>query len=349
MSKLYMINDTHLGVRRQSGTTPESRAALSEFMYQQFSQLLALTQGNDLMILGDLFDCYQVSKKDEIRVYQLLSQWQRDNPQQRLILVAGNHDLSRNSKDISSFENLCTYLTHQSHHGTQMVMGEIGYLPEYHTAIVPHLPNQALFDDAIESLFQLPDLAYVCFHCNYDNHFAQQSDHSLNLSAEVAQRFAQQHTHLIFAHEHQQRDFSHVHIIGNQIPSSIADCLGNTSKRLAYLENNELYYQTVLTLSELYSEHDWQNDALPHTPFIRLTGTAEYEQAVEVIQRIAHIRKQSSAWVVSNAVQIGTLASETHLPSLESLDVQHMVAQALPPALTQRFQEVVQFSELKSS
>lgn len=133
-----------------------------------------------------------------------------------------------------------------------MVMGEMSYLPEYHTAIVCHLPNQALFDDAIESLFPLPDLAYVCLHCNYDNHFAQQSDHSLNLSAEVAQRFAQQHTHLIFAHEHQQRDFSHVHIIGNQIPSSIADCLGNTSKRLWKITLSSLFQLNFSMIDNIF-------------------------------------------------------------------------------------------------
>ena len=349
MNKLYIINDTHLGVRRQSGTTPESREALSEFMYQQFSQLLNLTHGNNLMILGDLFDSYQVSKKDEIRVYQLLTQWQYHNPQQQLILVAGNHDLSRNSKDISSFENLCTYLTHQQHQGTQVIMRKTHYLPEYRTAIIPHLPNQTLFNEAIQALLLLSDLAYVCLHCNYDNHFAQENDHSLNLSAQVAQQFVQRNIHLIFAHEHQPRDLNHIHIIGNQIPSSINDCLGNSYKRLAYLEKQQLHYQTVLNISEIYREQDWQSDAIPHTPFIRITGTAEYEQAAEVVQYIAQVRKQSPAWIISNAVQIGTLANQNNHLSLESLDVQQMVTQALPNALVQRFQEVVQSSQIKSS
>ena len=343
MSKLYIINDTHLGVRRQSGTTPESREALTEFMYQQFSQLLTLANGNDLVVLGDLFDSYQVSKKDEIRVYQLFSLWQQNNPHQRLILVAGNHDLSRNSKDISSFENLCTYLSHNAHAGTQMVLGSPLYLADYQLAIVPHLPNQTLFDEALDALQQHTALQYVLLHCNYDNHFAQQSDHSLNLSAETAQSFAQRHVQLIFAHEHQQRDLQHIHIIGNQIPSSIADCLGNSNKRLAYLDQQQLHYQTIMHIHDVYVEHDWQNDTVPDALFIRITGNAEYEQAAEVVQAVATIRRQSAAFIVANAVKVGALNTDTDAPAeLASLDVAKLVQQELPEVLAARFQQVMQ-------
>ena len=340
MNKLTIINDLHLGVKRQAGTTMESREALEKWTLSQFMKLL-LHIDTDLCILGDLFDGYSVSKRVEIQTYLLLRQWLAAHPRQNLYLVAGNHDLSRDSRNLSSFENLCEYLSHHSQQVTR-VIGRTAVIAQG-VAAVSHMPNQTLFDEQIEALLQRDDLNFVLLHCNYDNHFAAQADHSLNISADTAERFAAKGVQLVFAHEHQQRDLHNVHVIGNQFPTSIADCLGNDSKHFAVIEGDELHYENYLDISKVYAELDWQSDDVPDRAFIRVSGTAAFGQAAEVIQRLTEMRQQSDAFVITNAVRIEDLQTETQDVSLETCDVVRMVGEELPEGLRQRFKEVAEF------
>ena len=342
--KTFIINDLHLGVRRQSGTTNASREALTDWMYGEFELLLAAADGHNLLILGDLFDGHQVSKRDEHRVFRLLCDWAQRDSLNELTLVAGNHDLSRDSQDISSFENLCAYLKEVGA-VTDSVIQESSCLsdgPE--VVIIPHMPNQALFDAELERWLKFDGLKYLLLHCNFDNHFAKESDHSLNVSAEVAEQFATKGVQLIFAHEHQQRDLGNVHVIGNQIPSSIADCKGNSSKRFAVLSDEGLAYQDFLRIEDVYAEVDWRSDTVPNKRFIRVTGSANYDEAAAVVQRIADIRQQSTAFVVANAIRVGALETTFDTAEdLKSFDVRQMVQDELPAALAERFAEVVEY------
>lgn len=340
MNKLTIINDLHLGVKRQAGTTAASREALENWTLNMFGHLLGGIR-TDLCILGDLFDGYNVSKRVEIQTYLLLSQWLATRPQQRLYLVAGNHDLSRDSRNLSSFENLCEYLSHHSQQVTR-VIGRTAVIAQG-VAAVSHMPNQTLFDEQIEALLQRDDLKFVLLHCNYDNRFAAQADHSLNISADTAERFSAKGVQLVFAHEHQQRDLRNVHVIGNQFPTSIADCLGNDGKRFAVIEGDELHYENYLDIGEVYAEPDWQSDDVPDKAFIRVSGAAAFGQAAEVIQRLTEMRQESSAFVITNAVEIEDLQTETQDISLETCDVVRMVGEELPEGLRQRFKEVAEF------
>lgn len=342
MNKLTIINDLHLGVKRQAGTTMESREALEKWTLSQFAKLL-LHIDTDLCILGDLFDGYNVSKRVEIQTFVLLKQWLDVHPERKLFMVAGNHDLSRDSRNLSSFENLCRYLSHDCEQVTQ-VIGCTALIAQG-VAAVSHMPNQTLFDEQIEALLQRDDLNFVLLHCNYDNHFAAQADHSLNISADTAEKFAAKGVQLVFAHEHQQRDLHNVHVIGNQFPTSIADCLGNDSKRFAVVDGDELVYVKWLDISEVYTETDWQSDDMPTTPFIRVSGTAAFEQAAEVVQRLADLRQTSDAFVITNAVKIEDLQTQSQDVSLETHDVVRLVEDELPESLRERFKEVVGFKK----
>ena len=53
MTKLTIINDTHLGVTRTSGTMKESAIQLQVWMLRQFDELLDQSRGSDLLINGD--------------------------------------------------------------------------------------------------------------------------------------------------------------------------------------------------------------------------------------------------------------------------------------------------------
>ena len=345
MTKLTIINDTHLGVTRTAGTTKESQERLTRAMLFDFNDLLESAEGTDLLINGDLFDRFDVDKQVEFLVFGMLLKWLRENADNQLILAAGNHDLSKDSPRRSSFTNLCKYLS-IARNGDERLAGlafvDSG-LYEFETfAVIPHMPNQELFEAELDKALQLP-IHTLFLHCNFDNHFAAQTDHSLNLSAERAQQFAEKGVQLVLGHEHHGRHLGNVRIIGNQIPSSIADCLDpNKVKQYAVLEGRELTLHDFMPVEDVFAEVDWQTDTLPDKQFIRVTGEATYEQASEVVQRIAEWRKSSDAFVITNAVKVGTLDTQTALPDVQSasFDVWKMLLEKLPENLREFAEEV---------
>lgn len=341
---IMIINDTHLGVKRQTGTTQYSRQLLQEYMFALFDQLLTETKGRDLLILGDLFDGFNVAKSVEIKVFAMLKQWADNNQGNTLYLVAGNHDLSTDSANISSFENLCVYLREVLKDRVVEIRG--GYYRNGSTAVVPHMPNQKLFDAELDELLASDGIEYVLLHCNYDNHFAKEADHSLNVSAERAAEFAAKGIQLVFAHEHKPRDVGNCRIIGNQIPSSIADCLDNDIKRYATLGEDGLTYHTFGLVNDIYREIDWKDvHRSIYKPFVRVTGTAEFHEAAEVLEVLSEARKlHPSAYVIGNAVKVGNVSFESDTPDvLESIDIYKMVTDGVPRELSDRLDEVMNY------
>lgn len=56
---MIILNDLHISVNRVSGTTPQSREDLRNYVFAEFDRLLDTTDNdNDLVILGDLFDSF---------------------------------------------------------------------------------------------------------------------------------------------------------------------------------------------------------------------------------------------------------------------------------------------------
>lgn len=343
MSKLFIINDLHLGVTRSAGTTRESAAALSQWMLDQFQRLLDLAEGCDLLINGDLFDKCEVSREVEFQVFKMLGDWM-DNTCGCLILSAGNHDENLADHLPSSFRNLCKYMEAFRPYRVDAVVGHMLYV-FHHSVVVPHMPNQTLFDKELEKVLNDSRQTRTCFvHCNYDNFFAVQADHSLNISPETAAKFKERGIQLVFAHEHNARDLGNVKIIGNQIPSSIADCLDpNPAKQYATLDQNgKLETHDFIRVSDVYGEVDWRVDALPDKQFIRVVGEAEYEEAAAVVQKIAEWRRSSDAFVISNAVKVGTLSTEIGTADVqaEGFDVWQELLKHLPENLREFALEV---------
>lgn len=341
---ILIINDTHLGVKRQTGTTQYSRQLLQEYMFDLFAELLNATEGRDLLILGDLFDSFNVAKAVEIKVFSMLKQWADGNPDNTLYLVAGNHDLSTDSANISSFENLCVYLREVVEDRVVEIRG--GYYRNGSVAVVPHMPNQELFDAELDELLASDGIRYVLLHCNYDNHFAKEADHSLNVSAERAAEFAAKGIQLVFAHEHKPRDVGNCRIIGNQIPSSIADCLDNDIKRYATLDDNGLSYHTFSFVNHFYREIDWRDvHRSTYKLFMRVTGTAEFHEAAEVLEALSEIRKlHPGAYVIGNAVKVGNVSFESDTSDvLEGINIYKMVTDGVPKELSARLEEVTSY------
>lgn len=345
---MYIINDTHLGVTRQAGTTPVSQAALTEYVHERFLGLLPNSDLATLVINGDLFDGFTVDPKEVLWAYQVLADWlDAGDGAQTLHLVAGNHDWSPKADRLSSFHMLAELLCHRYpdwrvkvHDHTQgyaRIAGEVW--------AIPHMPNQDQFDIELKKALAGADGKYLLLHANYNNNFAAESDHSLNVSEDQAKELIAAGWHLIFAHEHQQREpMTGVTVIGNQFPTSVADCLRNGTKRMLEIATGELFSHTTWSADE-FLDLDWRevsDENLDKYRFIRVSGNATAAEAEAAVNTVAAVRKRATAFVVSNAIRVEGLAEMDQLMSLSLEDVQsYDVLGALCDELTPEEAKVV--------
>lgn len=322
---LVILNDLHLGVNRVSGTTPQSREDLRTYTFEQFSSLLDNADGHDLCILGDLFDSFEVPARDWLEAYMLLSAWCANNLNNTLTLVAGNHDVSLKGNRVSSFETLGTVLDQQLDNVRVVGIDEFHQYEGY-IWIASHHRNQELFDLRLNKILEaVQPNDFVLLHANYHNPFAERSDHSLNVSEEQALEFTKKGVTLVFAHEHAHRheiphgtpaDGGSVVCLGNQIPTSVADCLGNDKKFYWEIKGGGLQKRECWSDRDNgYLALDWRNlDPDCPAKFIRVVGDAVNAEAAAVIDAIHKFRQKSSAFVITNAVKIEGIAEIGDLP-----------------------------------
>lgn len=320
---LTIVNDTHLGVVRSAGTTPATALTLRGWMLQKFEEILEETD-NDLLILGDLFDTYQIPMTDLLRVYQLLDNWVRNNNYQTLHLVPGNHDLSTDSSKLSSFQFLGQLLlanaanrTFTEGNGVQYY-AKGGYVVGHpNVYVIPHVANQDLFD---MELARVPECDYLLVHCNYENNFAKESDHSLNFSRDQVRECKAQN--ILFAHEHARRRINDkVYILGNSIPSSISDCLDGSDKCTHTISAGSVQRSStfIVEAPDGYREIDWRDPVESEARFIRFTGTCTSEESALAADTISRYRRQSDAFVIGNAVKVQTAEGQAQL-EVDSLE-----------------------------
>lgn len=297
---LSIVSDWHLGAVRSGGTTPATALALRNKLLSWGAEILAEIH-TDLLVNGDLFDGADIPRADLLAAVKTFGRWVEEDPDRMLFLANGNHDLDKNSTRLSSFQFFAQLLKElhpaQVHHiveGTEL---------DLHDAyVIPHVANQDLFD---LELARVPACRYLFVHANYDNQFAVESDHSLNVSKEAAE--AAPVEYIVFGHEHQPRTElgGKVVIVGNQFPSSISDCLGRQSKTwLTIAPGAPLMFPMSWNPDGSFEELNWR-ELVDTGDFIRITGTASPAEAPKVVDAIARFRRDAQALVITNAVKIG--------------------------------------------
>ncbi len=317
---MLILNDLHVGASRKAGTTPASQAALTEHIHQHFEALINATDEDHIVINGDLFDGFEVPGTDLIRTFNVLDHWfMRARQAQHLTLVAGNHDWNPRADRVSSFHLLAHFLRVRRGMSVDVIDHTRGFSRVADRVwAIPHMPNQDLFD--IELSRAMADRGDILLlHANYDNNFAVESDHSLNVSREIAAELINLGWTLIFGHEHQVRVTESIVIPGNQVPTSVADCLGCKSKYYLTLSGKETQLREWLNLEEdrVFTRTDWRNlDTDPGYQFIRVEGTATAEEAAEVVDAVARFRAKSEAYVVTNAVKVEGVAAFDELAEM---------------------------------
>lgn len=299
---MLVINDLHLGVIRTAGTTPSSAVNLRVYGLQQLESIL-LETNEHLAINGDMFDSYSVPMTDLLQAYNLLVRWLRKGF--RLTLLEGNHDVSKDNSKLSSFQFLGKILS--EHASVQYIQDGAWIDEEQGVYGISHCLNQDRFD---LELSKVPKAKYLLVHCNYDNHFAAQSDHSLNISEEQAKKLPVEF--IVFAHEHHARIElgGKVFVCGNQWPTSVSDCLGPPKKFMTRLGEKPERIETW-ERDAFYKELHWKGlSEIPVAHFIRLIGTADSSEMAQVADAIALVRKSSDAFVVSNAVKVTSVDNQ---------------------------------------
>lgn len=326
--KLLILNDVHIGVQRTGGTTSTTASELRQFILNKFRDLLDL--GSDVLINGDCFDSYQIPLSDLLQAYQIATEWLMSKGR-KLYLIPGNHCLSKNDANLSSFELFGRLLQAQFPdkvsylHGGNWVDQSQGWYA------ISHMPNQDLLDLEIS---KVPDgVKYLFLHLNYDNTYAGQSDHSLNLSRDQAKALVKRGMTLILGHEHQGRTLMNdkVIIVGNQFPTSVSDCLrhgdaqADGRKYCLQIDGDDMELLPTWAPKDPvggFHEVDWQDLAsVPEGQhFIRVTGTADSSESAAVIKAISSLRQKSDAFVITNAVKVdGLQAMDAIADSIEDI------------------------------
>jgi metallophosphoesterase superfamily enzyme len=309
-----------------AGTTPVTAHTLKKNLVSRCTDFLADHTGLDLIFNGDLFDQYNVAMSDVLDVYRMLADWLVDSPDQTLVLGKGNHDHSKDSSQVSSLEFLATVLMGQFPDRVQYVTEPKLIFPGMW--MIPHMVNQEAFDVTLRQAAQLSNHT-ILVHANYDNGFAVESDHSLNVSAEQAEAIRANGNKLIFGHEHQQRWLKKqgIFITGNQWPSSVADCQNNPKgvKYALIVDEAESEPIRVQTWEELgsYVDVDWRElgiTDLTGVDFIRVSGETHPEEAGEALNAIAKLRRDHPAFVITNATKVaGQQAMEDAVLSVDAI------------------------------
>jgi hypothetical protein len=327
MREKLLVNDIHLGATRVSGTTQASQMVIREYLLASFERLAFEHLDKDMIINGDLFDAFWVSPLDALGFYDVARRWLKESGG-KLWVGRGNHDWSKDSMKMSSFDMICRILSAEfpdrffAVTESQWLEGEI--------YMVPHMPNQDLFNLELEKVgeFKYADgkRGVLLLHANYDNGYTADSDHSLNVSAEQAGKLMANGWTLIFGHEHQARRISRsycvrtnthdwgVIITGNQWPSSVADCLNNPDNvKHAHIIKADLTLEPIVTwqADDDFAQIDWRDLAAYEggARFIRVTGKAATEEASDAIAAISQFRRdRAEVLVVTNAVVVEGVA-----------------------------------------
>ena len=306
-----IINDLHLGVQRTGGTTPQSAQDLRDHQGRSLLGFVRRMGGeNHLIVNGDLFDRFEITASDVVDAHVLFADWLHDE-NCTLTLCAGNHDWNPRGNKLSSFHLLCHFL--QAQFGDRVTVCDTG-LEQIKDGIwcIPHMPNQDLFALEIEKACATKhEGEYLLLHCNVKNTFAEHSDTSLNLTDELLGKLMIAGWILVVGHEHQGYTLrgGRVVVVGNQWPTSVADCIGEKSKNALVITETSCFTVPTWQAEGNYAEIDWRELGETPAKFIRVTGDATASESADVIATISKFRQKSQAFVVSNSVKIDGMAA----------------------------------------
>lgn len=336
MRPLYVTGDTHLASERTAGVTPSSALQLRDDLLKNYAELLARVTDGDLLLNGDIFDKGTVAMRDLYLAFEITRDWLAENKSAKLWLSRGNHDAPKSSLVFSSFDLFGSLLESAFPVQVRMIkeptdIGNSRY-------VIPHMQNQALFDLALE---RVSECEYIFLHCNFDNGFCVESDHSLGISKEQA--LALPAKHLIVSHEHAHRIElqGKAVMIGNPFPASVSDALHNDTKHMLKITDGGMEFIETWRAEGDFCEMDWRELEDNGARFIRAVGSAEADEAALVMTAISRFRAESSALIITNAVKVAGINDAEQLELSHEEITSFSVRDALRELLTEEENEKI--------
>lgn len=106
LNYVYLLGDPHLGRKFNSGVPLDRKGDREYEQLENFhSEVVPIKPGRDFHVtMGDLFDGFQVDNNIVEFAYRTYREASRRNPSVEYIILAGNHDLSKDTTKISSFQ-----------------------------------------------------------------------------------------------------------------------------------------------------------------------------------------------------------------------------------------------------
>lgn len=285
---ILIYSDPHIGLTRNRHTTPASRAALRQSIYET---TLDIAKTDDCIKVcgGDLFDQY--SNPEEI-----ISQGEAIVKNSDLVL-AGNHDVTAREGVEGSLEFL------SKRYGDKILSSPFNSCLAYINSLgedgglfsIPHCTTQELFESGLK---QVEDLAkaeernvpfYLLLHCNVDSPF-ELTETTLNLTSQRAEQLLETFDTIFVGHEHQPRDLfgGRLMVIGCPHPTGFSDI---SDKFVIVIENGEIRREKMWDAKEHYlqinadvnlAEYDFSD-----YQFIRIKGEVTAERQVELSKYVA--------------------------------------------------------------
>lgn len=328
MSVIF-FTDPHLGVKRNSHTTPASRARLKDQVAEMVQYILnrAEEDGHEVFCLGDLFD---TEENDEATILEGLTVAQRCSA-----VLAGNHDLPNRAGKLSSLQ-----LIDQAVPGKIIVgsVDEPGFdfrdTDEGRIYFVPHMATQELFEqslaEAAAHASKEGSAAALCLHCNYENGLVH---NGLMLSRQWAEALLEVFDFVLLGHEHVARsDFGgRLQILGNTLPLSF----GEITDRFVWELKAGKLSSHALWLSKLRSAvvpwEDLDSREWDVEEYIEVVGEAEAAEMPAVARAIQQIWSQApGALMIRNNVEVKEAISAVEGRELARMtDVPTRVSHAL--------------------
>ena len=334
-----ITTDWHIGVSRSGGTTPESLMALRARIRHKLAEQLC---DEDHIIAGDLFDAFTVDHAELMSTYSIFAHWLATKGK-KLVLLRGNHDYHPSATKVSSFDLLGHVLATQF--PDQVVIADAPCAFKQFI-LIPHMGNQELFRVELNRLISAGVSGKVIvLHANIDNPYAAESEHSLNVTCDALELLCENNV-IVCGHEHQHRILNDGRcvVLGNGYPSSVADCLGADRKYAVQFDGLDYTVYPIWYKTQEYGEVDWRDIGTvnPELRFVRIVGSASVSESADAVNAIAVMRRQSTAFVITNAVEIDGVKTFENLEraSIESIHAFDVKA-AILEQLTEEEQQVV--------
>lgn len=109
--KINFIGDPHLG-KKFNNVPLHRKGEREKLQFEEFKKQLDIQCDVNIMV-GDLFDVFDIPNELLLEVVNAIRQAKRNNPETMFIMMSGNHDISRDSSIKSSFHVLKEILRHE--------------------------------------------------------------------------------------------------------------------------------------------------------------------------------------------------------------------------------------------